>query len=221
MEACERISHIFFVLALFAWNLDLDFLENLVSGSNLPLCVATVDGCSWTNFVFFLREKWTRISLQFTLGNLELFLRAVSGSLRVRQSTVLLEEFHIFSTCWLSLFPAQFALENLDIISTCSHMAVGGVLGGSDAFFALLRIVPELSASFGSPRWRRVLCHRGLPLPIRLLWRGHTRIHSGFRTTATTTATTGVLVHRSFVPLFFSFGETTADRTPAGGHVNG
>ena len=104
------------------------FPELLVSGSHLPLCVATVHGCSWTNFVFFLREKWTRISLQFTLGNLELFLRAVSGSLRVRQSTVLLEEFHIFSTCWLSRFPAQFALENLDIISTCSHMAVGGFL---------------------------------------------------------------------------------------------
>ena len=28
-----------------------------------------------------------------------------------------------------------------------------GVFGGSDAFFALLRVVPELSASFGSPRW--------------------------------------------------------------------
>ena len=34
-----------------------------------------------------------------------------------------------------------------------------GFLGGSDAFFALLRVVPELSASFWSPRWRRVLCH--------------------------------------------------------------
>ena len=101
------------------------FPEPLVSGSHLPLCVATVHGCSWTNFVFFLREKWTRISLQFTLGNLELFLQTVSGSLRVRQSTVLLEEFHIFSTCWLSRFLAQFALENLDIISICSHMAVG------------------------------------------------------------------------------------------------
>ena len=41
-----------------------------------------------------------------------------------------------------------------------------GVFGGCDAFFALLRVVPELSASFWSPRWRRVLCHRGLPMPI-------------------------------------------------------
>ena len=32
-------------------------------------------------------------------------------------------------------------------------MAVAGVFGGSDAFFALLRVIPELSASFWSPRW--------------------------------------------------------------------
>ena len=109
MEACERISHIFYVLlALFAgiWTL---FPRAPCSGSHLPLCVATVHGCSWTNFVYFLREKWTRISLQFTLGNLELFLRAVSGSGRnlpyLRQATLLLEEFHIFSSCWLSRLP--------------------------------------------------------------------------------------------------------------------
>ena len=41
-----------------------------------------------------------------------------------------------------------------------------GVFGGFSAFFALLRIVPELSAIFRSPRWRRVLCHRGLPCTI-------------------------------------------------------
>ena len=40
-------------------------------------------------------------------------------------------------------------LKNLDIISTCSHMAVGwGFLGGSDAFFAVLRVVPELRRQF-------------------------------------------------------------------------
>ena len=97
------------------------------SGSHLPLCVATVHGSLWANFVYFLREKWTRISLQFTLGNLELFLRAVSGSHRVRQSTLLLEEFHIFLSVKVdSDFAAQFALEILDIISICSHMAVEG-----------------------------------------------------------------------------------------------
>ena len=52
------------------------FLEPLVSGSHLPLCVATVHGGFLTNFFQFLREKWTPITLQFTLGNLELFLRA-------------------------------------------------------------------------------------------------------------------------------------------------
>ena len=40
--------------------------------------------------------------------------------------------------------------------------AMKGVFGGSDAFFALLQVVPEWSSSFRSPRWRRVLCHRGL-----------------------------------------------------------
>ena len=34
---------------------------------------------------------------------------------------------HIFNVTVDSDFPAQFALENLYIISTCSHMAVGGV----------------------------------------------------------------------------------------------
>ena len=29
------------------------------SGSHLPLCVATVHGSFWTNFVHFPREKWT------------------------------------------------------------------------------------------------------------------------------------------------------------------
>ena len=66
------------------------FPEPLVLAATCPLCVATVHGSFWAIFVYFLREKWTRISLQFTLGNLELFLRAVSGSHRVHQSTVLL-----------------------------------------------------------------------------------------------------------------------------------
>ena len=62
MEACERISHIFYVLlALFAWNLDLISCAPC-SGNHSTLCVATVHGCSWTNFVYFLREKWTRSS---------------------------------------------------------------------------------------------------------------------------------------------------------------
>ena len=37
-----------------------------------------------------------------------------------------------------------------------------GSFGLFGLFFALLRVLPELSAIFRSPRWRRVLCHRGL-----------------------------------------------------------
>ena len=44
--------------------------------------------------------------------------------------------------------------------------AVDGFFRGFSAFFALLRVVPELSASFRSPRWRRVLCHRDLRCTI-------------------------------------------------------
>ena len=36
-----------------------------------------------------------------------------------------------------------------------------GVFGGFDAFFALLRVVPELSASFLEPSMAKILCHRG------------------------------------------------------------
>ena len=57
---------------------------------------------------------------------------------------------------------------NLDIIPP-SCMAVfmaarrfDGVFRPFWPFFALLRVLPELSAIFRSPRWRRVLCHRGL-----------------------------------------------------------
>ena len=88
-----------------------------------------------TNFFQFLREKWTPITLQFTLRNLELFLRAVSGSHRVRQTTFLWKNFTYFHRVGCP------ALENPDIIYTCSHVAVGRVFGCFDAFFALLQVV--------------------------------------------------------------------------------
>ena len=96
------------------------------------------------NFFPFLREKWNPVTLQFTLGNLKLFLRAVPGSHRVRQSTLLLEEFHICSSCWLSRTPRAvffFALENLDIFLLAVIWRRDGFFGGSDAFFALLQVV--------------------------------------------------------------------------------
>ena len=126
MEACERISHIFYVLlALFAWNLDLISFEPLVSGSHLSLCVATVHGCSWTNFVFFYVKSGlgSPCSSHLEIGNYfyEQYL-AVSACVSLR---CFWKNF-TFSTCWLSRFLAQFEFENLDIISTCSHLAVGG-----------------------------------------------------------------------------------------------
>ena len=103
------------------------------SGSHLPLCVATVHGSFWTNFVHFLREKCRAV---LTLGNLELFLRAVSGIHRVRQSTFLfLEEFYICSS--VLVVPASLRSSHLKIW-TLFLLAVtwrwDGVFGGSDAF---------------------------------------------------------------------------------------
>ena len=95
MEACERISHIFYVLALFAWKLD------LISSSPLfwqPLAPATVHDSFWTNFVYFLREKWTPSSPRSSHpGNLNIISTSSIWQFRVRQYSLLLEEFHIFS----------------------------------------------------------------------------------------------------------------------------
>ena len=43
---------------------------------------------------------------------------------------------HIFNVTVDSDFPPQFALENLDIIFTCSHMAVGGVFSAALTHFS-------------------------------------------------------------------------------------
>ena len=114
---CSRCSPGFWTL----------FPEPIVSGSHLPLCVATVHGCSWTNCRIFSYVKSGLGSfLQFTLGNLELFLRAVSGSRRGGVSPrCIWKNFTYFHRVCCPGFPAQFALENMDIIFTCSHMAVG------------------------------------------------------------------------------------------------
>ena len=116
VEACERISHIFYVLALLAWNLDLISLSPLFWQ---PLVV------------YFLREKWTPSSPRSShTGNLNIISTSsiwqrtkppVPASVYVASGRIS----HIFIVAVDSDFPAQFALENLDIISTCSHMAVG------------------------------------------------------------------------------------------------
>ena len=129
------------------------FPESLVSGSHLPLCVATVNGSFWTNFVYFQREKWTRISLQFTLGNLDFFYEqylAVSACVRLRCFYKNFTYFHRVG-CPGSLRSSHLKIWTLFLLAVIWRWE--GVFGGSDAFFALLWVVPELSASFWSPRW--------------------------------------------------------------------
>ena len=110
------------------------------SGSHLLLCVATVHGCFLTNFYQFLREKWTPITLQFTLGNLELFLRAVSG--------------RISHTFFVLVVLASLRSSHMKTWTSFPHAVIRRweVGFGSDAFFALLRVIQELSAIFRSPR---------------------------------------------------------------------
>ena len=63
------------------------------------------------------------------------------------------------------LFSWTFQLCNTDGYDASSIFGYGGDEGFFDAFCVIFRappVVPELSASFRSPRWRRVLCHRGL-----------------------------------------------------------
>ena len=129
------------------------FPELFVSGSHLPLCVATVHGCFWTNFVYFLNEKWTPSSPRSSHpGNLNIISTSSIWHSRVRQSTLLLEEFHICSSCWwtrISLRSSHLKIWTLFLLAVIWRW--DGVFGGSDAFFALLRVVPELSASFSEP----------------------------------------------------------------------
>ena len=59
----------------------------------------TVHGSFWTNFVHFLREKWTLSSPRSSHpGNLNIISTSSIWQFRVRQSTLLVEEFHIFSS---------------------------------------------------------------------------------------------------------------------------
>ena len=53
------------------------------------------------------------------------------------------------------------------LMAVCTAMGrLMGACRDSAAFFALLRVIPELSASFWSPRRRRVLRCRRLPCTI-------------------------------------------------------
>ena len=62
-----------------------------------------------------------------------------------------------------------FQLCNTDGYDASSIFGYGGDEGIFDAFCVIFRappVVPELSASFWSPRWPTVVGHRGLPMPI-------------------------------------------------------
>ena len=138
------------------------------SGSHLPLCVATVHGSFWTNFVYFLREKWTPSSPRSShLGNLNISTSSIWQRTKPPVPASVYGAFgrisHIFNVKVDSEVPAQFAPWKSEHYFYLQSYGGGWFFfGGSDAFFALLQVVPELSASFWSPRWRRVLCHRGL-----------------------------------------------------------
>ena len=157
MEACEIISHIFYVLlALFAWNLDPYFLSPPVLGSHLPPVRCDSPRLLLDEFRFFYVKSGTRSSPRsFSLGNLNIISTSSIWQFRVRPVYGAFGRIsHIFNVTVDSDFPAQFALENLGHYFYLQSYGGGrGFLGGSDAFFALLRVVPELSASFWSPRW--------------------------------------------------------------------
>ena len=87
----------------------------------------------------------------------------------MRQSTELLEEFHIFSTCWwtrTSLRSSHLKIWTLFLLAVIWRW--DGSFGGSDAFFALLRVVPELSASFSGPSMAKSSLPSRAPMPISI-----------------------------------------------------
>ena len=113
------------------------------------------------NFHIFYVNVDSDPEAEFALENLNIISMSSCTSVHG-----LLEEFHIFYVKGASDVHARFALE---IWTLFLRMAVFMAAWRFDGFFrpfwpffALLRVLPELSAIFRSPRWRRVLCHRGL-----------------------------------------------------------
>ena len=103
------------------------FPELLVSGSRLHLCGATVHGDFWMYFFYFPREKWTPTT--FCSSHFEIWNYFNEQHLAVTvcvSPRCFWKNSAYFYRVGCPGFPAQFALENPHIISTCSHMAVGG-----------------------------------------------------------------------------------------------
>ena len=135
MEACGRISHSFFVLlALFAWNLDVISSTLCLWQPRAPV-VATVHGDFWMNFFYFPREKWIPITLQFIPKIFGIIsTSSIWQSPRASVSVVFWKNFTYFHRVGCPGLSAQFALENLDYISSRSQ------IGGGRVFRRLLRI---------------------------------------------------------------------------------
>ena len=99
--------------------------------------------------------------LQFTLGNFELFYEqypAVTACVSLRCFRKISHILNVVKVVPDSPRSSHLKIWTLFLLAVIRRW--DGVFGGFDAFFALLRVVPELSAIFRSPRWRRVLCHR-------------------------------------------------------------
>ena len=118
--------------------------------------------------IFYVKSVDSELSAQFSPGKCEhYFIEQFLEVPRASVNIAFVRISHIFNVTVdsASLRSSHLKIRTLFLLAVIWRWE--GFLGGSDAFFALLRVVPELSASFWSPRWRRVLCHRGLPLPIR------------------------------------------------------
>ena len=116
VEACGRISHIFFVLlALFAWNLDV-FPELFVSGSRLALCVATVHRDFWANFFYFPRkvdsDHFAVHTWKFRIISASSIWQSPRASVYVAFGRIS----HIFTVLVVPDSPRSSHLKNLEII---------------------------------------------------------------------------------------------------------
>ena len=142
MEACERISHIFFVLhALFAWNLDV-ISRALCIWQLLAPGVPTLHGDFWMNFLHFPREKVDSDHLGVHTWKFEHYFYeqylAVSACVSLR---CFWKNFTYFLRVGV---PASLRSSHLGLWTLFPFAVIwrwDGVFGGSDAFFTLLQVV--------------------------------------------------------------------------------
>ena len=107
-----------------------------------PAPVRCDHGGFLTNFFPFLREKWTPITLQFTLGNLELFLRAVIWqSPRASVYVAFGRISHIFIVLVVPDSPRSSHLKSGHYFYSQSYGGGTGFFDSSDAFFGFLQVV--------------------------------------------------------------------------------